>query len=359
MSSSFLIDSPSNEALDQLCEQLREWAPRWQTTESWPAEALSLCGKSGVYRWFLPTEQAGLEWSEVDQTRGYLRLSEADLTTTFIITQYMGAVRRIAGSGNHAPAKRWLEALVSGDAFATVGISHLTTSRRHLANPVLQATAVGQHFRLHGFAPWVTGACNADVLVVGATLDDGREILVAVPTETRGITPGQGAPLLALSGSCTDRVGFDNVDVDANLILSGPVENVMATGVGGSTGGLQTSTLAIGLSRAAVDFLSDEASRREDLGEASKELLGELDRLERTLLRAVGGDASCDASDIRGQANRLVLRTTQAAMTAAKGAGFIEGHPVGRWCREALFFLVWSCPQPVAQAHLCELAGIA
>ncbi len=43
-------------------------------------------------------------------------------------------------------------------------------------------------------------------------------------------------------------------------------------------------------------------------------------------------------------------------MTAAKGAGFIEGHPVGRWCREALFFLVWSCPQPVMQAHLCELA---
>jgi hypothetical protein len=26
--------------------------------------------------------------------------------------------------------------------------------------------------------------------------------------------------------------------------------------------------------------------------------------------------------------------------------------------REALFFLVWSCPQPVMQANLCELAGL-
>jgi alkylation response protein AidB-like acyl-CoA dehydrogenase len=52
----------------------------------------------------------------------------------------------------------------------------------------------------------------------------------------------------------------------------------------------------------------------------------------------------------------MVLRATQAAMTAAKGAGYVEGHPVGRWCREALFFLVWSCPAPIAQAHLCEFA---
>ena len=62
--------------------------------------------------------------------------------------------------------------------------------------------------------------------------------------------------------------------------------------------------------------------------------------------------------ELRGRANNLVLRSTQAALAAAKGAGFVSGHPAGRWCREALFFLVWSCPQPVVAAHLCELAGI-
>jgi alkylation response protein AidB-like acyl-CoA dehydrogenase len=76
------------------------------------------------------------------------------------------------------------------------------------------------------------------------------------------------------------------------------------------------------------------------------------------MLSAAAGD-SCDAGALRGDANRLVMRTTQTAMTAAKGAGFVQGHPVGRWCREALFFLVWSCPQPVATAQMCELAGIA
>jgi hypothetical protein len=56
--------------------------------------------------------------------------------------------------------------------------------------------------------------------------------------------------------------------------------------------------------------------------------------------------------------NSLVLRATQATLAAAKGAGYAAGHPAGRWCREALFFLVWSCPAPVLQANLCELAGI-
>ncbi|RMF36913.1 MAG: acyl-CoA dehydrogenase, partial [Planctomycetota bacterium] len=64
------------------------------------------------------------------------------------------------------------------------------------------------------------------------------------------------------------------------------------------------------------------------------------------------------AADLRQRANSLVLRSTQAALTAAKGAGFVATHPTGRWAREALFFLVWSCPQPVAAANLCELAQI-
>ena len=70
------------------------------------------------------------------------------------------------------------------------------------------------------------------------------------------------------------------------------------------------------------------------------------------------GGEPCTKEQLRQRANSLVLRATQAALSAAKGTGYVVGHPAGRWCREALFFLVWSCPQPVANANLCELAGI-
>jgi alkylation response protein AidB-like acyl-CoA dehydrogenase len=79
------------------------------------------------------------------------------------------------------------------------------------------------------------------------------------------------------------------------------------------------------------------------------------------LLRLAGGkelSADLTAEVVRQRANSFVLRAAHAALAATKGAGYVAGHPAGRLCREAMFFLVWSCPQPVTAAHLCELAGL-
>lgn len=358
---SMTINCPDSPDMDALCDFLSGHADLWRTADDWPREALAACAEAGVYRWFMPQSAGGLAWSDVDQTRGYLRLAASDLTTTFIITQFIGACRRIAGSVNRSLADRWLPRLMAGDAFATVGISHLTTSRRHLGKPVLLATAIdaaSSRFRLSGSAPWVTGAPHADVLVLAATMEDGRELLAAVQTDLPGVQCGGGADLVALTASCTDQVILQDVEIDESHLLAGPVNEVMKTGVGAGTGGLQTSTLAVGLSAAAVGYLQAEAARRHDLMVIAQSLADQVDNLRSRLLDAASGHA-CDASQIRGDANRLVMRTTQAALTAAKGAGYVQGHPVGRWCREALFFLVWSCPQPVATAQMCELAGIA
>ena len=60
---------------------------------------------------------------------------------------------------------------------------------------------------------------------------------------------------------------------------------------------------------------------------------------------------------LRVEVTRLALRASQLALLAAKGSGFVAPHPAQRWARQALFFLVWSCPQPVASAALREFAG--
>jgi alkylation response protein AidB-like acyl-CoA dehydrogenase len=58
---------------------------------------------------------------------------------------------------------------------------------------------------------------------------------------------------------------------------------------------------------------------------------------------------------LRARANALVLSATQAALTVSKGSGFLRQHPAQRWARQALFFLVWSCPGPAATATLSRL----
>ena len=175
--------------------------------------------------------------------------------------------------------------LASGVALATLGISHLTTSRRHLGRPALAATATGDGFELHGFCPWVTGAAHVDSLLTGAELSDGRQFLVHVPLSNAGVTVEQPATLVGLSGSKTGMVRFENAPVDRRWLLGEPIENVMQAGVGASTGGLQTSTLALGLSRAAIDYVRQEAAARPELSGAADQLQAELDGILRVSRR--------------------------------------------------------------------------
>lgn len=352
------VRTPEDRGLDDLCGRLRMMAGVVDLSGEWPAEQLQLCGEYGVYRWFMPPEWDGFDWSDADITRGYLKLGAACLTTAFVLTQRTGACQRILASGNEVARRRWLPGLASGQTFATVGISHLSTSRRHLAKPIMTATETTTGWRLNGFSAWVTGADRAEVVVVGATLDDGRQILIAVPTDAPGVTCAAPANLVGLSASRTGEFRCRNVELPADCLLAGPTEDVMRRGKGAGTGGLQTSALAIGLSSAAIQYLAIEAEQRPEFGSVAESLRFEHEALEADLLQTADGQPNCTSDELRARANSLALRSTQSALACAKGAGYVVGHPAGRWCREALFFLVWSCPQPVIAANLCELASL-
>lgn len=359
------VTSPDDASLGSLCAALADLAPATDQTGAWPAEQLRLCGAAGVFEWFLPREHGGQGWSDADVTRGYLALSQACLATTFVITQRTGACRRIAGGANDELKQRLLPDLVAGASFATVGISHLTTSRRHLGRPALCAARAEGVWRLDGYAPWVTGGEAADHVVAGAAvLDDAGEptdnqILVAAPSDLPGFSCGEPFRMVALTGSRTGAVHFDGAVVPDEFVVAGPIAEVLKHGVGAMPGGPQTSTLALGSAAASLALLRDEAARRPDLQAAHDALAAEHGELLSDLHAASSGQPTCSSESLRQRANSCVLRASQAALTATKGAGYLADAAAGRLCREALFFLVWSCPQPVQQAGLCELAGIA
>ncbi|QDV24322.1 acyl-CoA dehydrogenase family protein [Aureliella helgolandensis] len=351
-----LLPSP----VQQLCERLASAAGSLDQSAQWPAEQLQWCGEAGVFRWFVPTEFGGEGWSEEDLLTGYLALSQSCLTTTFVLTQWHAACRRIISSPNIQLRRQLLPQLADGSLFATVGISHLTTSRQHVARPVLTATPTQDGaYLLNGFSPWVTSASTAGLLVVGATLEDNTQMICAIPSDRDGLTTHPGEKLVALSSSCTDRVDLKEVRIESDEIVAGPIANVMQANTGGGAGGLQTSTLALGLTVAAVQSIYQQSEQRPELSSIAKKMAKDSSQLLDALrLLTLGAPCQMSAGELRQQANSLVLRSTQAALSAAKGAGFLASHPTGRWAREALFFLVWSCPQPVAAANMCELAQL-
>lgn len=345
--------------LESLFEKLRNKASELSGSGQWPMEQLGLCGEAGVFKWFIGEAYGGSNFDKAGIVDGYIDLASSCLTTTFVITQRTGACHRIEASSNESLKSKLLPMLAAGELFATLGISHLTTSHRHQGKPALSVEQVDRKlWQLDGFSPWVTGAGHADFIVAGAELADGQQAFFAVPTDYSGVVCRDGYDLLALSESKTGRVEFDGVSVSDEYMIAGPDQPLSGKTASVNTGGLQTSALALGLSKAAIGFVSEQTEKRKDLLPSEKSLQDEWDELYSNIMNLAKGIETCSKDELRSKANSLAIRSTQSALIAAKGAGFVAGHDVGRWCREALFFLVWSCPQNVREANLCEFAGL-
>jgi len=342
-----------------LLEELRKSSSKLNDHDAWPAEQLHAMSQAGVLGWLIPEEFGGSNVSNADLTIGYEKLAAACLASTFVLTQRNAAIQRIVRSENEELKKDLLPKLAKDALFATVGISHLTTSRQHLATPAVTADKLDAGFILNGEVPWVTGADKADVIVCGGTLEDNTQVLVALETNNEGLDVAPAVPLMALNSSRTSTVRLNNVFVSMEFLLHGPVENVMKQ-TGGGAGSYTTSALAVGHAANAIRLLREEADRRPELNEILQPFADEhasiLSDLKLASADASDALAQLTAEAMRQRANSLALRVSQACLAASKGAGFVASHPASRLVAEAMFFLVWSCPQLVVLGNLRELA---
>lgn len=343
--------------LDPLVEALAELDGPSDRAGTWPEALMGVLGQAGALRWALPPDLGGADLARPDLLARYARVAEGSLTAAFILSQHDAAVRRLAASPERPASGRWLAEIAEGRAFATVGLSQLTTSKRHGDQAVRAEGVGGGRFRVDGTIPWVTAAPRADVLVIGAATDEGDQLLIALPADRPGVAVRAPFPLAALQASCTSEVECRGVEVEADDLLAGPMPDVMSNPKAAGTGGLETSALALGLALAALKGI--EGAHRDDLLEPAEALRGEWGSLWADLTRtAEAAPGAPNPATIRGSANALALRMTQAYLTARKGSGFLLDDPAQRWARQALFFLVWSCPSPVARASIRDLAGL-
>jgi alkylation response protein AidB-like acyl-CoA dehydrogenase len=339
---------PRSPALSVLCDAIGERAEETARSGPWRSGAFKVLAQSGVLAAFIPAESGGTEAREPVIIESLVAIAERCLTTALALTQWASACRIVAAGPPEVRAA-WLPALARGDTSTTVGISHLSTSRRHLAAPALAVKRDADGWRLDGTCPWVTGADACDSIVTGALSASGEQLFFIVPTDAAGLSIAPPLEMLALSGSRTSSVSLEGVR---------PAAVITPAGSGIRTGGLATTALALGSARTSLAVLDAEAKQRPGLTPVADRMREELADLAARLDSAAAEGIAPESRDrLRGDANSLVLRAAQAALTASKGAGFVAGHPAERLVRESLFFLVWSCPQTVADAMLCDLAG--
>jgi alkylation response protein AidB-like acyl-CoA dehydrogenase len=347
---------------DRLASAVAELASedgREADRDEWPAALWATLDRIGGPRWSLPEEYGGSSSPRPALVQRYARLAAGSLTAVFILSQHEAAIRRLMAAPDSPTSQRWLRAVGQERVIATVGISHLTTSRRLGAQAIRVVETGPGLYRLDGSMPWVTGATRADLVVTGGALDDGRQMLIALPTDRSGVTVRPPFPLAALQASCTSEIGLEGVEVADSDLLAGPSRDVLAHPGAVGTGGLETSALALGQAHAALSALVALSPDRGELAEPLEALCDGWQSAWGQLMARARDDADApQPTQIRAQANALVLRATQAYLTARKGTGFLRTEPAQRWARQAMFFLVWSCPAPIAQAAIRDLAGL-
>ncbi|WZO97888.1 acyl-CoA dehydrogenase family protein [Isosphaeraceae bacterium EP7] len=353
-------DSPSERTrLAALIGRLAGADAATDETDAWPSELWQILLDERATLWSLPAELGGEGCDRPTLVGRNAAVAQGSLTAAFILSQHDAAVRRLAVVADENPvAREWLARIARGESFGTVGISQLTTSRRH-GTQAMRVTEADGGYVLDGIMPWVTAAERADIFITGGVLEDGRQLLTALPRDRPGVIVKPAFPLAALGASRTAEVRCENARVELGEVLIGPSNDVMAIPGLAGTGGLETTALALGLARAALLAFRAEAEHREDLTEPAEALSAEWIARWDDLMSLANSEPGAPAPQaIRGLGNDLVLRLTQSYLTAAKGSGFVRGEPAQRWARQALFFLVWSCPSPVARASMRDMAGL-
>ena len=341
---------PEPDALATVLDAIRTRAEQTRAEGPWASGIWKELAAHGVLEGFIPVDCEGTAADEAAVMEFLIALGGCCLTTALALTQWASGCRIIAEAEQDV-RQRYLPALARGELTTTVGISQLTTSRRHLGRAVMQASEIGGRWQLDGLCPWVTGADSVDTIVTGAASADGATRFFIVDRTALGITTDAPMQMLALTGSRTSAVHF-------TAALAAEMIEPPATRKPGA-GGLATSALAVGAAKASADLLAEEATRRTDLGPVAEGLTDEADTLAARVMTAVRHGIEPDDRDrLRGEANKLVIRASQAGLVASKGAGFVVGHPAELAVREAMFFLVWSCPQTVSASTLCELASL-
>ncbi|MEC7985845.1 MAG: acyl-CoA dehydrogenase family protein [Myxococcota bacterium] len=316
-----------------LYARIRDASPKTQML--FPQEQIDWCAQDGLFHRYH-------EGSPNDRLKIFLDLSSACLCTAFVLTQFMGALSRIA---TYAPnRKNLLQSLLSGEKRASVGISQLSTSGRHRPPP-LTATLHKKHIALRGRAPWVTGAAHTDYILIGAHQSNQKNALFLVSTDSLTVSPP--SPLSALNGSKTT-----SVLVDLSLPYSERIHEETTPSIV-NVASKTSSALALGLAGHALERLEKETQHRPLLQPALDALSQRWEALQVALFEKT------DTVELRYQVNRLALDSTQTLLLATKGKGYSSTHTASRLYQEAHFFLVWSCPAPVVQRHLDACAFAA
>ena len=303
-------------------------------------------------------------------------LAGCDATTSFCWVQHVSPMQVIAAAVDspQTPAgaalrDRFLPGLQAGSLLAGVAFAHVR--RPGPANPT--ATRVTGGWRIDGTLDWVTSWDIADVIVVTARAvgaDDGTLVAFVIPgghSESpcpTGVNVGEPLALLAMTGTHTRPVTFENTVIDDHDVLA--VVEFEAWLAEDRLRTADTNPATFGLIRASVAELDERATLCKDelMARQVRAIIAECRQLRARAYELIGEpDREATRPErlaVRAASLDLAVRAATANVVAAAGAAMLSGTSTERRLRESMFLLVQAQTQDTRAASITfAMSGVS
>lgn len=209
----------------------------------------------------------------------------------------------------------------------------------------------GGEYILNGKKTYVPYANDAEAMIVYANLDGQTQGFI-VPKDTAGLEVGQRQKLLGIHALPVYPVTLTDVRLPVSNRLGGPDGHDIAPILDASR--LALASMAVGVSRAALEYSSDYAKDREVFGvkvaqkQAIAFMIAEM-ATEIEAIRLLTWEAAWMVDTGKPQASvqaylaltgamDMAMMVTDRAVQILGGHGYIREHPVELWMRNARGF---------------------
>lgn len=207
----------------------------------------------------------------------------------------------------------------------------------------LVAEPAGQSYRISGFVPWASNLAAGCTIVVTAAASPEGPVVFAAPIETTGLSIGEFQPLIAMQGTLSASLTFDNVEIPATWVISRHFPTFM--GAIRPIFLLLQSSYCWGL---AARCLTEARAGIRGVAEVFRDELDEGERRLHALATTLAAAADCRCHGVaiptlleaRIEAAHLAVEAASLEARVAGGRSYIATCETARRLREALFLPV-------------------
>jgi alkylation response protein AidB-like acyl-CoA dehydrogenase len=341
-------------ARDFAARELRPVAAEWDAKGEHPPGLLASAAALGLTSYRIPHDYGG---GGVDAVTGAIVAEELSFGCAGLaapISATMFPVRPLVRFGTEEQRQRYLPRLASEDGC----LAAIAFTEPHAGSDLnalrTSARRDGDGWVLSGEKCYVTNGGIAELTIVFARTDAGLAAFL-VERDDPGVQPGRKEDTLGLRGSHTGSLVLDGARIPADRLLGEEGEGFAVAVDFFEHSRPQVAAAAVGLARAAFEYATDYARKREAFGKPLiakqavsfklAEMAIEIEAARLLTWRAcaaldAGEDAMLLGSYAKAFAADTAMRAATEAVQVLGGAGVTRDHPVEKWLRDAKVFQI-------------------